>query len=173
MVEFGRSRVAEAGLKNVAYIQADRSKLPLMDSSVDAVVCAWAELDRVEASRVLKDRGLLAHMGGHPDEPGELNPILKLDYPNLVIKESHAEVLNPYRPAVDADLPASVWPDVQLVGGVIHVHDFTYIAEYGQPDEAAAIYGRLFGPRAAQYLRSRNQSAVWSRLRIYYARVAK
>jgi hypothetical protein len=55
----------------------------------------------------------------------------------------------------------------------LHAHDFTYTADYRTVEEAAAIFGRLFGPNAAQYLLDRKQATVWSRLRIWYARVEK
>ena len=45
VVEFGRNAVREAGLTNVTYHIGDRSRLPFPDSSRDAVICVWAELD--------------------------------------------------------------------------------------------------------------------------------
>jgi SAM-dependent methyltransferase len=173
VIDFGERAVREAGLTNVRYRRGDRSQLPAADGSVDAVVCCWAELDQVEAVRVLKPGGLLVHMGGHPTGPDELTPILSEDFPELVLANRQDSLRDPHRGAVDITLPASDWPDVPMGEDALHAHDFTYTADYGTVEEAAAIFGRLFGPKAAKYLLDRKQATVWSRLRIWYARVEK
>ena len=66
VVEFGTRQAEAALLTNIQYIKGDRSHLPLDDASVDAVTCAWAELNYGETERVLKNRGYLIHMGCVP-----------------------------------------------------------------------------------------------------------
>ena len=61
---------------------------------------------------------------------------------------------------------------MRLADGVLRAHDFTYTADYGSPEEAAAIFGRIFGPKIGDYFTDRNQATNWSRLRIYYGRMA-
>lgn len=173
VIEFGKRMVHAANVTNVTYSRADRSQLPVPDSSVDAVVCCWAELDRAEAARVLKPNGWLIHMGGHPDEPGELQPLLDEQFPQMASAAMRDDATLPDRAPVDLEfLGEKEWPDVRLADGVLRARDFTYTADYGSPEEAAAIFGRIFGPKIGDYFTDRNQATNWSRLRIYYGRVA-
>jgi hypothetical protein len=55
----------------------------------------------------------------------------------------------------------------------IRVHDFTYVANYGAYQEAAAMLGRLYGSKAKQYILERQQSTLSWRLRIVVSRVKK
>jgi hypothetical protein len=55
----------------------------------------------------------------------------------------------------------------------IPVHEFTYVADYGDRDEAAAILGRLYGPKVKQYMLGRQQSTLSWRLRIIINRIQK
>jgi SAM-dependent methyltransferase len=173
VVAYGKRVVHDAGARNVTYVRATRSRLPVGDDSIDAVVCCWADLDRAEAARVLRPGGLLVHMGGHLDEPGELTPILAQDFPHLVTPVRAEVVLEPDPDPADADWPASAWPEIRLRDDVLHSHDVTYVADYGTVEDAVAIVGRFFGRRAAAYLAERRQSSVWSRLRIWYGWVEK
>jgi hypothetical protein len=59
------------------------------------------------------------------------------------------------------------------LGGVQHHHDFTYTASYESHDELAAIVGRIYGPSAAEYITSREQSTLTWRLRISSAQIEK
>jgi ubiquinone/menaquinone biosynthesis C-methylase UbiE len=158
---------------NCTYVRGDRAHLPVADSSIDIVTCCWAELDLAEANRVTKPGGWVIHAGGALEEPDELTPILAPDFPALVAPLRHPDLLTPDRPPRDYVLDVSGRPDIAFVDDVVSVHDFTFVADHGDPDEAAAIYGRLFGPRSGAYLRDRRQSTVWSRQRIFYGRVAK
>ena len=144
------------------------SSVPLRESSVDAVVCCWGQLIHSEAYRVLKPNGLLVHMFGAGD--AELSPILAREFPHLIPQPSGEP--QP-RPPSDERVVGVTRPDIRLVDNAIDVHAFDYVADYGSAEEAAAIYGRLFGTAAAAYLRERQQSTVWSRLAIYSARIAK
>jgi SAM-dependent methyltransferase len=172
VVDFGARAARKAGVANVHYLRGDRARLPARNGSVDAVVACWADLDRVEAARVLRPGGLLVSMGGHPTEPSELTPVLAPDFPDLVPPVPDGFDGRRSGDTVDAVLAASEWPDVDLADGGLHAHDFTATAEYGSPEEAAAILGRLFGPATARYLTERRQSSTWSRLRISFGHIA-
>jgi SAM-dependent methyltransferase len=168
VIEFAARELRSTESTNCLHIQADRRSVPLQDSSVDAFVCCWGDLDHAEAYRVLKPDGLLVHMFGAGD--AELSPILAREFPHLIPNP----VDEPRRSAPsDERLVGVIRPDIRFVDDAIDIHAFDYVAEYGSPDEAAAIFGRLFGPATAAYLRERQQSTVWSRLAIYSARVAK
>ncbi len=173
VVEYGSRLVAEANLTNVRYVLGDRAALPLEDDSIDAVICAWAELDYAEAWRALKPGGWLVHLMGAPGSLcGELTPILAGSYPDLITEVVPAEQWDPACPPTDAIIGDERWNGVPFARGV-RVHDFTYVADYGDPDEAAAILGRIYGPLASQYMRDRAQSTLAWRLRIYYGQVSK
>lgn len=173
VVDFGQKAVQAAGCRNVEYHRADRAALPLPDASVDAVTACWAALDVAEAYRVLKPDGWLIQMDCVPGTLcGELTPTLQSSYPTLLIAPTPAEQLDPTYPPADFVMGHASGIDVPLVDG-IHVHDFTSVSEYGSVDEAMAIFGRLYGPKAAEYLRAHNKSALASRLRISYGCVAK
>lgn len=62
VVRFGEAAARRAGFTNVTYVEGDRSHLPIRDDSIDAMTCAWAELDYAEAFRALKPGGWIIHM---------------------------------------------------------------------------------------------------------------
>lgn len=72
VLDFGSAALGSQ--RNVCYLQGDARRLPLRDDSVDHVVCAWAELDRAEAHRVVRAGGFVFHMGSIPEACGELTP---------------------------------------------------------------------------------------------------
>jgi hypothetical protein len=145
----------------------------LPDASVDAVTACWAMLDVNEAYRVLKPDGWLIQMGCVPGTLcGELAPTLHSSYPTLLSDPTPVELFDPKYPPADYVMGHAPGIDVPLVEGM-HVHDFTSISDYGSVDEAMAILGRIYGPKAAEYLRSHNKSTLALRLRISYGRVAK
>lgn len=173
VVDFGRKAVQAAGCRNVEYHRADRAALPLPDASVDAVTACWAVLDVTEAYRVLKPNGWLIHMDCVPGSLcGELAPTLQSSYPTLSISPTPVEHLDPTYPPADFVLGHAPGINVPLVDGM-HVHDFTSVSDYGSVEEALAILGRLYGPKAAEYIRSHHKSTLASRLRIRYGRIAK
>ena len=151
VLEFNEREAARLGLDNIEYLVADRSTIPLDDSSVDAVIAAWADPDPFEAMRILRPGGLLVHMH-RPDEwfAGELTPVLLGG-----------------GPTIDVDVAPVDW----VLDGEVNVHDFPYVATYESVDEAVAVHGRLIGPAAADYLRNRNQQTMASILRIYWMRI--
>jgi ubiquinone/menaquinone biosynthesis C-methylase UbiE len=171
VVEFGRSAVREAGLTNVTYVVGDRSNLPVPSGSMDVVICVWAELDHREAARVLKHGGVLAHLGPAPGNPkGELSATLA-GLPTRGDITPLAD-LEPTRPSESTVIQQEQWAGVPIQGGV-HRHEFSYVADYGTVENAAAIHGRVIGPIAAKYLTDRAQATIRWRLMAEYARVNK
>jgi SAM-dependent methyltransferase len=171
VVAFGSRLVQELGLENIEYSVGDRSQLPFGDDHADVAMSAWADLDWKEAYRVVRPGGWVVHMAGVG--PDELTPVLAADYPQLVPQMWDPSHLTAERPSEDASFDVSGHPDIKLVDNRMHVREFTYVADYGEPEETVAIFGRLFGPRVAAYLRDRGGSTVWSRLRILYGQVPK
>jgi SAM-dependent methyltransferase len=173
VVGFGQEQVRLAGLSNVAYLRADRRRLPFPDDSFDAALFAWAEPDDAEAWRVLKPGGYLIHLGA-PLEAlcGELTASLAAVYPEIITAVAPADIFSPGCPAADTLLQDGTWCGIPVIPPVIR-HDFTCLADYASCEEAAAIFGRLYGPVARRYLLERGQSTVASRLRIEAARVRK
>lgn len=167
--EFGRKAAEEAGAVNVTYLLADRSSLPIDESSIDAVLAVHAALDPLEAYRVLKADGLLVQLTTAPGAlAGELTCVLG---PNDTGLTASAEVFRPGYPAKDSHLDVADWNGAPVAGG-ISIHDFTVVADFGDVAEAAAVLGRFYGPAVARYLHDRRQSSIGWRYRIRYARVA-
>ena len=162
VLEYNARLIAEAGLDNVEHRVGDRSALPLDDRSVDVVIWSMAANDVQEAARVLRPGGMAIYIGLQPDWiSGELTfPLWGID-PGPIDVDA---------PAVDRVRRDEHWDGVAVVDG-IHEHDFTYVATYESTAEAAAIYGRLMGPTAANYLTERDQHTVSWALRITWARL--
>jgi hypothetical protein len=138
---------------------------------MDVVICVWAELDHGEAARVLKHGGVLAHLGPTPGNPkGELTATLS----SGVLPGEIAPLadLAATRPPESAVVQQKKWAGVPILDG-LHRHDFSYVAEYGTVENAAAVHGRILGPVAASYFIERRQATVRWRLRCEYARVDK
>ena len=174
VVQFGEAAAQRAGRTNITYKVGDRSHLPLEDASVDAVTSAWAALDYREASRVLKPSGWLIAMGSPPDAvAGELGVVLAGEYPDLISQPPPSEWFEVNCPPAAFNERVPTDYGITVVGGVRHVHDFTYVAPYESPAELAAIVGRIYGPTASQYIQERNQSTLTWRLRIHYCQVVK
>jgi ubiquinone/menaquinone biosynthesis C-methylase UbiE len=182
VIDYGARLVREAGLPNVEYRRGDRSALPFDDDSIDAVICAWAVLDPVEAARVLKPGGVLVQMASSPDWiAGELTPVLfayvaENESPELAeaifgMDPSSATIDLTAAPR-DTTRPEPDWDGVPTLDGV-HDHDFTYLAEYASPELAEAILGRIYGPAVGAYIRDRQQRTIAWSLRITSTRVAK
>ena len=85
-------------------------------------------------------------------------------------KTSHTPSYNPRCPPVESEVDS--WGDIPLIAPA-SFHEFTYVADYDDTTEAAAILGRLYGPRAKSYILNRAQSTLAWRLRLTVARVAK
>ncbi len=171
VVKFGRALVQELDLRNVDYVQGDGANTPLPDNSVDASIHSWAILDHEEAYRILKPGGLLVSLGPAPGSLcGELTATLACEYPDLIKSVASFESYAPHCPPVESEMGS--WGDIPLIASA-NIHDFTYVADFGDSTEAAAILGRLYGPRAKSYILDRAQSTLAWRLRITVARVEK
>ena len=171
VIEFGRGLVRELGLRNVEYVQGDGANIPLSDNSVDVSIHSWAILDRKEAYRILRPRGLLISLGPAPGSLcGELTAALAPEYPELIRSIASPESFDPRCPPSESEVDS--WGDIPLIAPA-RAHDFTYVSDYGDATEAAAILGRLYGPVAKSYILDRDQSTLAWRLRITAARVAK
>ena len=168
---FGRDLVRELGLRNVEYIQGDAANIPLSDNSVDVCIHSWAVLDHEESYRILKPNGLLVSLGPAPGSLcGELTATLAAEYPELITSVASPESFEAHCPSTEGAL--GTWGGIYL-NAPAGLHDFTYVADYGDMAEAAAILGRLYGPSARSYIQGRRQSTLAWRLRITVARVAK
>ena len=172
VITYGVNQVRQAGLNNVSYVRGDRDHLPQVPDSFDALINAWAELSYPEAYRVLKPGGYLIRLGA-PLEAlgGELNQILASLFPDF-FKTAPVEWFEAGCPEVNTRFEDEFWNGLPVMPPILR-HDFTSLAEYGNPQEAAAIFGRLYGPQARRYFLERGQSHHASRLRIEVCRVRK
>ena len=154
VLDFNAREAERLGLMNIDYLHADRRAIPLEDNAVDAVICAWAELDHAEALRILRPGGVLVHMACQERWiAGELTSALF----------GGADI-----PAIDVEASAVDW----VLDDHVNVHDFPYVAVFDSVDEAVAIHGRLMGPDVAAYLRERHQRTVAWALRIFWMTLA-
>ncbi len=173
VVLYGMDQVRQAGLNNISYVRGDRPNLPFADNAFDALINSWAELSCPEAYRVLKPGGYLIRLGA-PLEAlvGELTPILAGEYPAIIQEVAPDEWFEAGYPEKTTQFEEVMWNDLPVIPPTLR-HDFTFISDYGDPQEAAAIFGRLYGPRAKQYFLDRKQSYFVWRLRIEVSRVKK
>jgi ubiquinone/menaquinone biosynthesis C-methylase UbiE len=173
VVAFGKSQLEQSKITNVYYINGNRDYLPLPESSVDVAINAWAELNLQEAYRVLKPKGYLIQLGAMPTALcGELTSELVDDFAWIPKECSPAEVFEPEYPDIRLTADNSIWNDIP-VAGPIHVHQFTYVANYLDYSEAANMMGRLYGPKAKNYFATRKQSTFSWRLQIIMGQVSK
>jgi ubiquinone/menaquinone biosynthesis C-methylase UbiE len=173
VVDYASSIVKRAGVENITYIRADNRNVPLADNSIDATLCSWAVQSSTEAYRVLKPGGWMISMGA-PLEAlcGELTATLADSFPELISDVASDALYDPTCPPLDSLVDGTVWEGIPFVEPM-KIHDFTYVADYGDPLETAATYGRLYGPKAKKYILDWGKSAVSWRLRIQYGRVKK
>ena len=172
VVEYGRSEASKAGLSNVTYLRGDSAALPLDDRSVDVALVAFAAFDPGEVYRVLKPGGRVVYGAGAPGSlMGELTEALSSGYADFVTEVAPREWFDPDYPPQDMDLETESWSGIPVRG--MKIHDFTHVADYVDPDELAAIVGRIYGPVAERYARDNAKSTLAYRLRIYYGQIAK
>jgi SAM-dependent methyltransferase len=173
VVSFGKNQLQLSKTTNVEYIIGDREHLPLRENSVDVVINAWAELNPYEAYRVLKPDGYLIQLGAVPNALcGELTSLLAPDYPWIPEDCAPMEVFDPKYPDTLGDTDHSIWNGIP-VRGPIHIHQFTYVADYKKSSEAAAITGRLYGPKAKNYFQTKNHATISWRLQIIMGQISK
>lgn len=171
-LNFSRRLSEDAGINNITYRAEDCFHISLADNTVDASVSAWAVWDQAEAYRITKPGGYLIFMGCAPNSLcGELTATLAAEYPHLIEGVAPAEVYDVDYPAREFEAGCT-WNDVPLTVP-LRVREFTYVSDYEHWTEAAAIYGRLYGPKASAYFQERKQSTVSWRLCIWVGQVAK
>lgn len=78
---------------------------------------------------------------------GELTPELVSDYAWLPKECAPAEIFEAGYPDSYLTADNSTWNGIR-VDGPIHIHQFTYIADYLDYSIAGDIAGRLYGPKA-------------------------
>jgi SAM-dependent methyltransferase len=173
VVFFGKAQLQQTNTTNVQYVVGDREHLPWRANSVDVVINVWAELNPHEAYRILKPDGYLIQMGCAPDALcGELTAELAPDYPWIPKDIAPVEVYQPGYPDTHLTADNSVWNGIPVTGAV-NIYQFTYAADYQDYVEAAAIAGRLYGPKAKRYFMTKRQSTFAWRLQIIIGQVKK
>jgi ubiquinone/menaquinone biosynthesis C-methylase UbiE len=170
---YGMDQVRQVGLNKVSYVRGDRDNLPFADDYFDALINSWAELSYPEAYRVLKSGGISIQLGA-PLEAlcGELTSTLADVYPSLIKEVAPNEWFDAGSPEENTQFEEDLWNGLPVTPPTLR-HDFTYISDYGDSQEAAAIFGRLYGPKAKRYFLDRQQSHFAWRLRIEMCRVKK
>lgn len=167
VIDFGKNEIQRLGIKNIQYTYGDRDHLPFNDTTFDAVIFSWAEVNHKEAYRVLKNNGYLIQMASIPDALcGELT-----DYLHNT-NQNNPEIFLPNCPDSIEQIDNSVFSNIPL-NGFVHIHRFTYLAKYKSYDELAAIAGRLYGPKAKQYFTERKQDTFSWRLEIKIGQIKK
>lgn len=170
---FGKNQVESASVTNVHYLIGDRNQLPFAQSCADVAISSWAELNPQEAYRVLKPDGYLIQLGSIPEALcGELTALLAPDYPWIPKDVVPLEVFTPNYPDAHSTTDSSIWNNIPITAP-IHVHQFTYVAEYKDYTEAASIMGRLYGQKAKNYFMTKQQSTFSWRLQIMIGQVRK
>jgi hypothetical protein len=130
-------------------------------------------MNHTEAYRITRPGGYVIFMGSAPGALcGELTSTLASEYPTIIDSVAPAEVFDPAYPSMEFEIEGGTWNYMPIVAP-LRVRDFTYVADYGDSAEAAAILGRFYGPKANAYIRERAQSTISWRLRIEYCRTAK
>ena len=173
VLAYSQRLVQQSGLQNVIYVRGDRAHLPIRSNSMDACVRVWAEVNYLEAFRVLKPNGYLIDLGPAPVRiTGQLDALLAEVSPEPATEIAPPDEMDPLYPASDAVISDETWNGVPVTPPIL-LHDFTYEADYGDYVEAAAIFGRLYGPKVKRYLLDNQKSTVSSRLRIVISRVKK
>jgi ubiquinone/menaquinone biosynthesis C-methylase UbiE len=100
---YGKRSVHQAGLQNVIYVRCDRANLPIRNDSMDACVRVSAEVNYIEAFRVLKPNGYLIDLGPAPARiVGQLDSLLAAVNPELTTEIAPADEIDPLYPASDS-----------------------------------------------------------------------
>lgn len=83
-----------------------------------------------------------------------------------------SEVFAPEYPDTFGTTDSSIWNGIPVIGS-IKIRQFTYVADYQDYFEVAAMTGRLYGPKAKQYFMNRKQPTLSWRLQIIMGQVSK
>lgn len=173
VLDFNRRLTESAGLTNITYQREPGAQISLPDNAVDLAISSWAVMDYAEAYRITKPGGYLIFMGSAPGTLcGELTATLASEYPTIIDAVASADVYDPTYPTSEVEVAGDTWNGVPLAAP-LRVRDFTFEGDYGTVDEAVAVLGRFYGPKARTYLQERAQSSISWRLRIEYCRIAK
>ena len=152
---FACEQMKAENIDNVTYLRADTNALPFSSGSVDHAVGMWGAVDTGEAERVVRPGGRVFLGGCAPGNViGELSPIVGSLYG--ISKDS------PMAELFFADSGPDHGVDEKGYGW----SDFDYVAEYRTPEEAARLYGRIYGPQVGDYLKEQGKSAIRWRLRL-------
>jgi SAM-dependent methyltransferase len=173
VVHFGNNQLRLTNASNVIYTNADRSHLPFQENSFDIAINTWAELDYQEAYRVIKPDGFLIQLGAVPEALcGEITTLIGPDFPWVPGDYAPAGVFNPDYPDTTGTADNSMWNGIP-VRDPIRTYQFTYVADFRDYTQIAAIAGRLYGPKARHYFLTRKQSTFSWRLQIILGQVSK
>ena len=152
---FACEQIRARAVANVTYLRGDTNTLPLRSKSVDHAVGMWGVVDRHEAERVVRPGGRVFLGGCAPGNMvGELSSMVGSLY------------------GIPRDSPGAelffgdIGPDRGVDAEGYRWEDFDYVADYGSPDEAARLYGRIYGPQIGQHLQEEKKSTVHWRLRL-------
>lgn len=170
---YGRQMINQAGFPDVTYSIGHSSRLPFGNNTFEAVTCAWSILDYAEAYRVVKPGGYIIELICAPGALcGELTATLAGIFPTVITEIAPDEQYDANFPDSDTIIEDPIWNGLPVISPTL-LHDFTYVTDYGDCQEIAAMIGRLYGPVARQYLKDRQQSTLAWRLRISISRARK
>jgi ubiquinone/menaquinone biosynthesis C-methylase UbiE len=173
VVFYGMDQVRRSGLNNLSYMRGNRNNLPFADHTFDVLINSWAELCHSEAYRVLKPGGYFIRLGAPLSALcGELTSTLSGEFPDIIQEVSPSDWFDARAPEENSRFEVNEWDGLPVVSPVLR-YDFTYVSEYASVQEAAAIFGRLYGPVARRYFLDRQQSHCAWRLRIEVCHVRK
>jgi len=152
---FAHEQMKALGIGNVTYLRGDANRLPLRDRSVDHAVGMWGVVDSEEAERVVRPGGQV-FLGGCA--------------PGNMVGELSGMIGSLYGIPDDSPMADLFFGDSDQDHGVdekgYHWIDFDYVADYGTPEEAARLLGRVYGPQVGHHLEEQKMSTVRWRLRL-------
>lgn len=152
---FACDQIRARGIGNVTYLRGDANALPLCSMSVDHAVGMWGAVDTGEAERVVRPGGRV-FLGGCA--------------PGNMVGDLSAMVGSLYGIPRDSPMAwmffADVGPDQGVDEKGYSWEDFDYVTDYGTPEKAARLYGRIYGPQVADHLQGQAKSTVHWRLRL-------
>ena len=152
---FGCEQMRAQDIANVTYLRGDSNTLPLRSTSVDHAVGMWGVVNRREAERIVRPGGRVFLGGCAPGNmAGELSPMIGALY-GIPRDSTLGEMFF-----------ADVGPDRGVDDEGYSWEDFDYVTDYGTPEEAARLYGRIYGPQVSQRLQDQGKSTVHWRLRL-------